>query len=85
MSNRTELERQSLVKVEISPEIMEAIEGCRDTSNGNHGRVFTPEEDAAILKYYNVKRKEDLARVFDVCAETLRKRYNKLTEQESVI
>jgi len=80
MSERIHLDRPAPVVVEISPEMLAKLDRCDDTKTGATARPFTPEEDAVLLKYYLVKRKDDLARVFGCCAETLRKRYNKLTE-----
>ena len=80
MSDRIKLIKPEAVAVEIPPELLDQLNGCRDTVNGNVGRNWTTAEDAAILAFYRVKRKDELARVFGVCTETLRKRYNELTE-----
>ena len=80
MSERIHLERMDPVTVEISPEMQGKLDRYGNTKIGAPARQFTPEEDAALLKYYMVKRKDDLERVFGCCATTLRKRYNKLTE-----
>ena len=82
MSERIHLDRPESVTVEIPPDMLAALEGCQDSVGGRNGKQFTPVEDAAILKYYPLKRKEDLARVFHCCAETMRKRYNTLIEME---
>ena len=82
MSERIKLMKPDEVHVEIPPELLERLNGCRDSVNGNVGRNWTPDEDAAILMFYEVKRKDELARVFGVCTESLRKRYNKLKSME---
>ena len=82
MPDRISLVQSDPVEVEISAEMLAQLEGVPDSHNGQIGRQFTAEEDAAILAYYPVKNKDELAAVFGCCAETLRKRYNKLVSME---
>ena len=82
MSDRIHLDKREPVEVEIPADLLAKLEGVADSHSGTIGRVFTAEEDAAILAYYPVKNKDELAAVFSCCAETLRKRYNKLIAME---
>jgi len=82
MSDRIKLIKPEPVAVAIPPDLEAALAACGNTGYGRNSRPFTPEEDAAILKYYQIKRKDDLAKVFGCCAETLRKRYNVLIMRE---
>ena len=42
-------------------------------------RVFTAEEDAALLRYQPVRTWSQLSEAFGCCADTLRRRYRELT------
>ena len=40
---------------------------------------FTPQMDEILLTYWNVKRKDDVARIIGIPVTTCRKRYRQLT------
>lgn len=61
--------------VEISPQLLEAIESIPDTKDP---APFTAEMDAVILRYYEVKRKKELAQLLGVGRHRLRRRWEEL-------
>ena len=44
-----------------------------------YNKLFTPEIDEAIIKYWPIKQKETLAKALGICVKTIRKRYAELT------
>ena len=46
----------------------------------NKNRVWTKEEDEALLEFWPKKRKDDISRVLGVCVQNCRKRYLELTK-----
>ena len=80
MSNRIHLERPDPVTVEIPAEMRAALDALPESRTGNRRRPWTKEEDAAVLEFYLATNKAALGRFFRCCPETVRKRYNELTE-----
>lgn len=66
-------------RVEISEELLKQLEQVADVPK----RVqFSPEIDAAILKYYDKKQKEELAKVLGLSRDAMRKRYKDLIKEQ---
>lgn len=66
--------------VNISDELKRKLESVPEGMNTKK-RIWTAEEDAAILEYYPIKHKDDLAKAFGVSFNTLLKRYKELTNE----
>lgn len=69
------------VEVEIDPDVIARLEALPDKQVGAIRRQWTPAEDAIILRYYPVKRAEDLGEVLKSSDKTIRRRYRMLTRQ----
>ena len=65
-------------EIEIPEEFLKRLEAIEDTTHNTRGRKYEPWEDAAILKYWPIKNKKELAKEFGVTDDTLRKRYKEL-------
>lgn len=65
--------------VEIPGDLLARIEALPDRVGHLRGRAWTPEEDAALLKYWPIKTQADLARALGVSIGTARDRYKLLT------
>lgn len=60
--------------------LLEKIEALPDAKMGGAGRrEFTPEEDEILLRFWKVKRKEDISKLLGVSENTARKRWEELT------
>ena len=70
-----------MIEVQISPEMLEKLEALPGNKCGQKGREWTAEQDAALLKYWRVKRQEDVAKLLGVNTSLARKRYIKLTSE----
>lgn len=78
MSRTDEAPGTAIEQVKIPPELLEKIEALPDAHVGNQPKVWTPEEDAIILRYWKQKRKADLAEILCVNEKLLRRRYREL-------
>lgn len=67
--------------VTIDPELEALFDALPESKGGTPGRVFTPEEDALLLKYWPIKNKEQMAKLLQCHPNTARKRYKELTEE----
>ena len=66
-------------EIVISEEMTKQLEALPDTAVGKHFE-WTPEKDAILLKYWNVKKQSDVCGILGVTENPARKRYKKLTE-----
>jgi hypothetical protein len=71
------------VAVDIDPELERALEALPDARGGNRGHEWTPAEDAALRRYWGVKRQADVARHLGVSENVCRDRYRKLSGKEA--
>jgi len=62
-------------------ELFAVLDDMPDSKMGNRRAVFTPEEDEALLAYWPVKRKTDVAKAVGHCINACRDRYNELVEE----
>jgi hypothetical protein len=69
-----------VVEAEISPELLAKIESVANVARRG---TFTPEIDAAILKYWPIKQKRGLAKALGMAEERVRSRYRQLTEGQT--
>lgn len=60
-----------------------SFESLPDVKLGVAGVQWTEDMDAALLKYWTVKRQCDVAKLLGVSEDTARKRYRELTCQKS--
>lgn len=72
------MRRDGEIKVEISEELIHKLEALTDKT-GPSGFPWTPEKDAALLRYWKLKRQDDVAKVLGCSANTARFRYRELT------
>ena len=76
-------ERRELKDAEeivISDELLEKLEALSDARPGAKPLVWSPEQDAVLLKYWMVKRKVDVAKIVGYHTGPCRERYKFLTE-----
>ncbi len=66
--------------MEISADLLEKLEEVDDSRPRKDS--WTPEIDAALVKYWPVKNKEQLAKVLGLSETRARKRYRELTGAE---
>ena len=66
--------------VVISEELMERLQALPDAHAGAARTEFTLEEDEALVQYWMVKRKADVAKAIGHCLNACRERYNELVE-----
>ena len=50
-----------------------------------YNRLFNPEIDKAILKYWPIKNKEQFAKALGISERIVRRRYAELTKNETTI
>lgn len=67
------------VKVNIDPATLERLEALEDAQSGARRHQWTDEEDAILLRYWPVKRKEEVAAILGYGQEMCRRRYRELT------
>ena len=63
-------------------ELLERLDDLPDRHSGARVAEFTPEQDAALMKYWKVKRQSDVARIIGFCTNVCARRYNELVEGE---
>lgn len=63
---------------EIPENILSALESMPDTSTGSKHKKFEPWQDAVLLKYWHVKKQQDLSKLIGRCIYSCRERYNEL-------
>lgn len=68
------------VRVKVDKTLLEKMEALPDRVGHMKGRTWTPEEDAALLAGWPVKRHDDVARMLGVSRNTAQRRYEELTE-----
>jgi hypothetical protein len=68
--------RQNEISIDLS-----ALEALPDKGNIGTKINWTPELDAALLKYWPVKNHEQIAKILGMCQGTCKARYRQLTEQ----
>jgi hypothetical protein len=73
------MRRDSEIKVEISEELIQRLEQLEDRRDGHPGWPWTPEKDAALLRFWKIKRHEDVAKVLGCSRNTALERYRELT------
>jgi len=61
-------------------ELFAVLEELPDSHAGAQRCGFTLEEDEALLQYWMVKRKADVAKAIGHCLNACRDRYNELVE-----
>ena len=66
---------QNEVKIDLS-----ALEALPDKGNIGTRINWTPQLDAALLKYWPVKNHEKVAKILGMCQSTCIARYRQLTE-----
>ena len=62
--------------------VREKLAALPDRVGHARGRVWTKEEDAALLEFWPIKRHSDIARMLGVAAETARTRYERLIAEK---
>jgi hypothetical protein len=67
------------IDIEIPAELWAKMDALPDVRWGGH-RPFTHEEDAALLAYWPVKVKLQVAKMLGRAESVCRKRYDELTE-----
>ena len=60
---------------------LEDLENLPDRYWGGTARAWTKEEDEALLKYWQAKKKRDIAKCFHRTEASLRDRYKELTRE----
>jgi len=65
---------------ETRAKLLSVLEELPDAHSGASRTEFTLEEDEALLQYWTVKRKADVARAIGHCINACRERYNELVE-----
>jgi len=68
--------RQTAISIDLS-----ALEALPDKGNIGTKINWTPELDAALLKYWPVKNHEQIAKILGMCQGTCNARYRQLMEQ----
>lgn len=68
--------------IKIDAEALRKIEALPNISGSGNMFEWTDEADELLIKYYPLKRKEDLAAIFGVSEKTMRNRYRKLLKQQ---
>lgn len=66
-------------RVEVSFDLFALLDAMPDREIGGGRRAWTPEEDAALLRYWPVKRHRDVCRTIGVSENTALNRYRELT------
>ena len=64
---------------ESKSKLLAALDALPEKRIGGHRRAFTPDEDAALLKYHSIRMWDDLAEAFGCSENTLRRRLRELT------
>jgi len=67
--------RQNEISIDLS-----ALEALPDKCNTGTRINWTPELDAALLKYWPVKRHDQIAKILGICQTSCVARYRQLTE-----
>ncbi len=70
------------VEVELPQDLIDKMESLPKAGRGVQAYEFTPEQDAALLKYWPIKRHRDVAKALDISEATAIRRYRQLTETE---
>lgn len=83
MSNRIGLDPLEPVIVELSEDVMKALEELPNSSKDNSSKRWTDEENTILLLYWDKKRKADVAEYLGVSTNTARKQYRALTKNQS--
>ena len=65
-------------EIVISEELAKQLEALQDSKIGKHFE-WTPEKDAILLKYWNIKKQSDVCNILGVTENPARKRYKRLT------
>ena len=73
-------ESSRVTRVTIPEEMRRKLDALADTKM--NAAPYSPEVDAAILEYWPIKRKEDLAKALGYGLTQVRKRYKELTDGE---
>lgn len=73
---------RDVVTIEIPESLRVAFDALPDRPNGSPRRAWTTEEDSALLKYWMLKKQDDVARLIGVSVGTARRRYAELTRSE---
>ncbi len=60
---------------------LSALAALPEVGIGRHAPAFTPEENEALLKYWPIKSKSEVARILGVSEDTARKRYRELIRE----
>ena len=68
-----------MIEVQISPEMLAKLEALPGNKCGQKGKEWTEEQDAALVKFWKVKRQQDVAKLLGVNTSTARKRYLEIT------
>jgi hypothetical protein len=68
--------RQNEISIDLS-----ALESLPDRGNVGLKINWTPELDAALLKYWPAKRHDQVAKILGMCQTSCNARYRLLTEQ----
>jgi hypothetical protein len=69
------MKEQPEVKIDFS-----ALEALEDKTPKGIKIVWTPELDAALLKYWPVKRHDQVSKILGICQTSCINRYRHLTE-----
>jgi len=70
------------VKVEIDEETLKRFEALPQAGQYREGKVWNPQEDALLLRYWPIKRHKEVADLLGVCTNTALKRYRQLTREQ---
>lgn len=72
---------KSYIKIssaEIPADILSALESMPDSISGSKHKEFKPWQDAVLLKYWHVKKQQDISKLIGRCIYSCRERYNEL-------
>ena len=73
------VELKGMREIIISDELLQQLEALPKAVSGKPKSLFTPEEDAILLKYWGVKRQVDICKIIGKCVNACRDRYLVLT------
>ena len=68
---------KTIETAKISEEMLAKINSLRDAGRAPV-EIFTKEQDAIILEFYEKKNKIELSKLLGVCENTMRRRYKEL-------
>ena len=69
-----------VTEIELPADVLAHFAALPDAKPGHPKAVVTPEQDAILLKYWPVKRKDDVAAIVGHGRAWCRDRYKELTE-----